>query len=237
MKMNLIKMAATLAAIMFCYALADAKELQDVVYLKNGSIIRGTIVEQIPEQSLKIETSDGSIFVYETNEVARIAKEPPYKNKTNKTYRHSGYRGFIDTGGAVGVGDYGDPVFSFSTSHGYQFGPYFFIGAGLGVDYHFDWETAFMPIFADLRGYFINGKVTPFIGAKAGYSPLKNGEGTYFNPNIGASFFVSDDIALNITVGYNLQHTKMYHIAWNVVEPWYTWEIIGAIIFKVGIEF
>jgi len=32
-------------------------EYQDVVYLKNGSIIRGIIIEQIPSQSLKIRSS------------------------------------------------------------------------------------------------------------------------------------------------------------------------------------
>lgn len=47
----------------------------DVVYLKNGSIIKGTIVEQVPNVSLKIKTSDGSIFVYQMDEVEKITKE------------------------------------------------------------------------------------------------------------------------------------------------------------------
>jgi hypothetical protein len=50
-------------------------DLQDVVYLKNGSIVRGTIVEQVPNQSLKIQTRDGSVFVYEMAEVTKITKE------------------------------------------------------------------------------------------------------------------------------------------------------------------
>ncbi|MFN5983557.1 MAG: hypothetical protein ACK479_08835 [Fluviicola sp.] len=47
----------------------------DVVYLKNGSIIRGQIIEQIPNQSLKIRTNDGSVFVYKMEEVEKIVKE------------------------------------------------------------------------------------------------------------------------------------------------------------------
>ena len=35
-------------------------QYEDVVYLKNGSIIRGMIVEQIPNQTLKIKTVDKS---------------------------------------------------------------------------------------------------------------------------------------------------------------------------------
>lgn len=48
---------------------------QDVVYLKNGSVIKGVIIEQVPNDSLKIQTADGSVFVYEMDQVAKIAKE------------------------------------------------------------------------------------------------------------------------------------------------------------------
>ena len=48
---------------------------QDVVYLKNGSIIRGTIIEQVPNESLKIETADGSLFVFKISEVEKMTKE------------------------------------------------------------------------------------------------------------------------------------------------------------------
>ena len=37
---------------------------EEVVYLKNGSIVRGTIIEQIPNQTLKLQTKEGNIFVY-----------------------------------------------------------------------------------------------------------------------------------------------------------------------------
>jgi nitrogen regulatory protein PII len=49
--------------------------LVDVVYLKNGGILVGNIIEQIPNESLKIQTKDGSVFVYSMSDIARIAKE------------------------------------------------------------------------------------------------------------------------------------------------------------------
>ena len=55
---------------------ASAQQYQDVVYLKNGSIIRGVIIEQIPGDSLKIQTRGGSVFVHRMSEVLKIAKEP-----------------------------------------------------------------------------------------------------------------------------------------------------------------
>jgi hypothetical protein len=46
----------------------------DVLYLKNGSIIKGTIVELEVNSTVKIRTSDGSIFVYPMSEVQKIVK-------------------------------------------------------------------------------------------------------------------------------------------------------------------
>ncbi len=51
----------------------------DVVYLKDGSIVKGKITEQ-SEETVKITTFDGSIFVYKQAEIKRItygkAKSP-----------------------------------------------------------------------------------------------------------------------------------------------------------------
>ena len=48
---------------------------RDVVYLKNGSVIKGTIVETIPEKSIKIETVDGNLFVYNLSDIEKLTKE------------------------------------------------------------------------------------------------------------------------------------------------------------------
>lgn len=47
----------------------------DVVYLKNGSVIRGIITEQIPNKSIKIITKDQNVFVFKIEEVEKITKE------------------------------------------------------------------------------------------------------------------------------------------------------------------
>ena len=54
---------------------AAQANLQDVVYLKNGSVIRGVIIEQVPGISLKIQTADGNIFVYDITDVQKMTKE------------------------------------------------------------------------------------------------------------------------------------------------------------------
>lgn len=50
---------------------------EDVVYLKNGSVIRGIIVEEVPGSSLTIMTSDGNRLPFNMDQVAKITKEPP----------------------------------------------------------------------------------------------------------------------------------------------------------------
>lgn len=67
----------------------NAEELQEVVYLKNGSVIRGVILELVPEKSVKIQTSDGNIFVYEMSQVEKIAKEKPYRQSGSTTWTTS----------------------------------------------------------------------------------------------------------------------------------------------------
>ena len=55
---------------------AFAQQMEDVVHLKNGGLVRGTIIEQIPGESLKIKTRDGNVFVYTMDEIAKMSKEP-----------------------------------------------------------------------------------------------------------------------------------------------------------------
>jgi hypothetical protein len=45
------------------------------VYLKNGSIITGTVLEHIPSVQVKIQTKDGNIFVYKIDEIEKITKD------------------------------------------------------------------------------------------------------------------------------------------------------------------
>lgn len=62
-----------------------AQQLEDVVYLKNGSVVRGTILEQVPGRTLKIMTNDGSQFVCQIIDVQKITKEVA-------TNQNSGYQ-------------------------------------------------------------------------------------------------------------------------------------------------
>ncbi len=48
---------------------------KDMVYLKNGNIIKGIIIEQVPNVQIKIQTGDGNVFIFPLSEIDKITKE------------------------------------------------------------------------------------------------------------------------------------------------------------------
>lgn len=246
MKRFLLLICLALCGVAFGFS----QNYQDVVYLKNGSVIRGVVVEQVPGVSLKVQASDGNMFVYEMSEVEKMTKEASprqYGRQGNnygglqnlsRGYRPNGYRGFMEFGGGPGVGDYGDGFVSFSTSHGGQISPYFYLGAGLGFDYHIGYQAFFLPIFADLRANFLDNNITPYFGAKIGYSVF-DVTGFYFNPTFGVDFALDSRLGFNFSLGYNLQSAPVDHYyysryGYSMISKK---EIIGGITFKFGVHF
>lgn len=71
--------------LIFPFLLIAQNYEEDVVYLKNGSIIHGLIIEQIPNQSIKIQTKDNSIFFFKMEEIEKITKESPSTDISSTT--------------------------------------------------------------------------------------------------------------------------------------------------------
>lgn len=55
--------------------IASAQNYIDVVYLSNGSIVKGIIVEQKPSEFIKIQTTDKSIYVFQISDIEKMTKE------------------------------------------------------------------------------------------------------------------------------------------------------------------
>ncbi len=72
---NFITLGILFMIVLCVSDLVMSSELEDVVYLKNGGLVRGIIIEQIPNQTIKIKTKDGNIFVYSYDEIERFTKE------------------------------------------------------------------------------------------------------------------------------------------------------------------
>lgn len=157
-------------------------------------------------------------------------------NNSTESTISTGYRGYVDLGYGIGVGDYSTGRVEFSTTHGYQFMPYFYAGIGAGVNYFHEGSSVNIPIFADFRGMLpLQGsKVAPFLDFKFGYSVVDI-EGFYFSPSIGARVAISDKTGFNIGFGYELQKAKAYYYyGYSSFEDNVT---AGAITIKLGIDF
>lgn len=77
-----------LLAVCFIFSSNNAisEEKVDVLFLKNGSKIIGSITQLIPDSTVSIQTKDGSVFIYKTNEVLKIEKASEIENlKENYT--------------------------------------------------------------------------------------------------------------------------------------------------------
>jgi hypothetical protein len=69
----------------------QSQTIRDVLYLKNGSVIYGSIIELIPDQQVKIKTSDGSIFVYPYADIQKITKEEITTSAEKGFHLHDGF--------------------------------------------------------------------------------------------------------------------------------------------------
>jgi hypothetical protein len=73
--MNKFQFTLSIMFMFFAINLIAQNNYEEVLYLKNGSVIRGLITEHIPDQSIKIQTNDKNIFVYQISEIDKITKE------------------------------------------------------------------------------------------------------------------------------------------------------------------
>jgi hypothetical protein len=83
---------------------------QDVVYLKNGGVIKGVILEVIPDSTIKIQTVDKSVWVYHLSDVLKTGKEHIHAEETaiiiDSTYAAPRSALSIFGGAAMPTGDY-----------------------------------------------------------------------------------------------------------------------------------
>ena len=237
----------TLFLLISTFAIAQ-NNYQDVVYLKNGSIIRGVIIEQVPNESIKIQTSDRSIFVFQMDEVQKMTKEenPVVKNEKISAPTSEGeglkpgYRGIMEMGYQFGTGDFGMDRLKVNVINGGQFSPYFYLGGGIGLRYYFDAEATLVPVFIHARTNILDKKVSPYFAFSIGYtfdaSYDFEGVGLLLSPSTGVTFNVSKKVNLNVGVTYEMQSMEFYS-----GDYYYDYDLFrknsGALSVDFGISF
>ena len=216
-----------LAFILFATVLFAQNKMEDVIYLKNGSVIRGAI-QQLPSvqkgdswvlpPAVRIELAGGSVFVFQQAEIDSMKKENALKNKIreiNRTYfrRDRGFRNITEMGFIYGapskntnnIGIYynqnspEDFGLSLHTVNGYQVWPYLFAGFGMGIDRFITYQQTFSPFYLRVASEFLKKKVTPYVFLDAGYSVMwKQPDDTYTSYKNKGGLYVSTGAGVRI---------------------------------------
>jgi hypothetical protein len=182
-----------------------SQQIRDAVYLKNGGLIYGTIVEIIPTETIKIQTADGSIFVYRMDEVEKITKEVKNNGKVSapKDIIKRGYKGFFN----ITKGVSGTDILELSTTHGIQFNSYLYFGGGFGL-VSINNENAFTIPMLNVRLNVREKNFTPFVDFKVG-SGIQREVGLHLNPSVGVRLG-GNVIAFNLSMSYVYQELSSY---------------------------
>jgi hypothetical protein len=139
----------------------SAQKSKDVLYLKNGSTIYGKLIEIVDDQ-YKIQTSDGSVFIFKSSEVDKFAKDSPVFNGR----RVEGFGSALEAGFLVGAqnSSYVSP-FSFNFLASFTSNTSNIISLGSGVEFI---GVPFAPIFIEYKYLMNNKKAAPFLFARGG---------------------------------------------------------------------
>ena len=139
----------------------SAQRSKDVLYLKNGSILYGRLLE-VKDDVYKIQTSDGSIFIYSGPEIEKFVNEIPVFDGRKK----DGFGFALEAGFLIGAqsSEYPDP-FSFNCLASYTAKTRNLISLGSGVEFI---GRPYAPLFIEYKYSFHDRKVTPFIFARGG---------------------------------------------------------------------
>lgn len=209
-RIHIYKVSLFLSIFLFPLFAAAQTGMEDVIYFKNGGILRGEIIEHNGNKSLKIKTVGRNIVVVMLEDVKEIKRE---KIPVPRYYKESGYVNY--TGLDILPGQNTTSV-RFRMVNGYQFNPRLSVGVGIGYTSYND-PLNLIPLFLDIKYKFLKANATPFVSFKSGYSfsTWSNEDtqvdahrgGFMINPGIGLQFETNKGFGWYFTAGYNTDHS------------------------------
>ncbi len=187
------------------------------LYLKNGSIIRGKVLQESPVY--RIETYDQSQWVFQPSEIEKTV--PLKAPNPNIKYKEKGFVHYTELGPLAMSNRASNGVttsaFSFQTINGYKFNQWFYTGLGIGADLYA--VQTFVPVVLSLRGDFSHtGDKIPFYFLEGGYGfnatsndvdNLRFGGGGTFAGGIGLKILFTNNTGFVIGAGYRFQRSSV----------------------------
>ncbi|MFN8288115.1 MAG: hypothetical protein U0V74_15270 [Chitinophagales bacterium] len=210
-------------------------DYRDVVYFKDGRIIKGVINEQTPGVSIKLQTaeSEDSVTEYSLSEIDRIKREKIQVQKASSAFNLDSatkkrLAGYIDIGGLFGFKandengrfyKYTNNYFTITATGGYYVSRSLFLGAGAAIEG--DKNKYFqIPIFANIRYTILRKRVSPYLDQKLGAAFLilpvnKNYRtdgvpigGATLQTQLGVRVLFTNRVSAHLGVLYRFQHFR-----------------------------
>lgn len=187
--MTKIIFCLSLSLLLFCgpfSALAQSSKM-DVLYLKNGNILRGKIIERPAYGYLHLLTTNGSEFKIHQSEIDSSGRgnwARQYRKAFGRMYYYKD-RGYVSYTELSLLAQLKDDNYSYyyyygynqspfglglKTTHGYRVNNYFYMGGGFGVDYYISTKEFFMPVFVRVATEPVRAIVSPLLFFDVGYS-------------------------------------------------------------------
>ncbi|HLN56247.1 MAG TPA: hypothetical protein VK207_09655 [Bacteroidales bacterium] len=224
---------------------AFSQKTKDVLYLKNGSMIFGKLVEASNE-NYRIQTSDGSILIYPASEVDKFTRERP----SYDVRKASGFTFTLETGLLAGSQDtrFTAP-FSFNALAGYTGNTRNIVSFGSGVEF---FGRPYTPFFIEYKNIINTRKTSPFVfirggavvpigqadeGAPSMYNqyPKEYGGGASFTLGTGISW-AREDFATALSFAYRYAHISRKQYEYNGVGYTYS-DNLNRLEIKFGFTF
>jgi len=194
----------------------------DVIYFKNGNILKGVITELIPGTSLKITDRNGKDFTFQMKDIDRIEKENfDKKDFTNRDKYDSirtsqnKFTNLTKLGVVRNISDYKNNV-TFANIFSFQISQ-FAIGIGGSYIKYVDEYT--VPVYLDARYTFAASKQKPYFYLDLGHSVSdEKGKGIYFQAGTGLRVSLNNTISLIFDAAYSYQKVKYNVQSYTVIE-------------------
>lgn len=214
-----MKYLSLTAGILFLFPmilLAQA-ETEDVVYLKNGGVLRGEIIEMNENGLLKIEIAGRNVFVVMMDEVENIVSA---ELSVQRNVKETGY---INRTGFEVLHSYGGTTLRFTMVNGYRFNSHLSGGIGFGITPYND-PLTLVPVFLDFKLRFLKANSSPYLFLKTGFNLSVHHDddmelqdhrgGLLFNPGVGLHFIRSSGSGWYIQAGYNIDNSTYEFEGW-----------------------
>jgi hypothetical protein len=150
----------TLVALSALFSVS-AQNSRDLLYLKNGNMIYGKLVE-LTDSLYKIQTSDGSVYVYPRATVDKFVSNSPGTEIQRKNSRSLSVEGGILAGAQSSKYD---APFSFNFLVNLTKKPRYIFSLGSGVEFL---GQVYTPLFAEYKILLTEKPATPFIFIRGG---------------------------------------------------------------------